>query len=335
MDYTQIQNSIKQKKPMMSEKSLSTYMINFKKLCNGMKITNLEELEDFDKVIEFISNETYRNKPTSKTTQKMRVASILNALVSVDENKFKDTIDKYRNKLFDFNKKIDKDITDRKGDLSEKDKNNYITFNDVKKTFNYYNKQIKDFDLNKKTKKTLTSVEAQILQKFLVISLYSLLPPRRNEYASVITVDLKDYKNESERDKQTKNYLIFINRDNKKLILNDFKTNTNGAYIRNITKKDTINKIFNLWRKFNKENRFLLKTIRGTQMSNNTLTKYLNILFRPVFPDKQISTSLLRKAFSTQDDKKEFKETFNKMVKDSDDMGHDIKTQLKYYNLNN
>jgi hypothetical protein len=334
MDYDAVKLMISKKRSFLSPNSINMYVRNLRIVMDGLGIDNIDKLEDIEKVINYIKNE--KNKigaSTSINTQKNRISSIVVSLSSMNKEKYEDLIGEYQKVLLNYMKTIKKEKKDLDGGLNEKEKKNFITIKEMRKAFNYYNDKIKEKKIG--MKKRITPEEKSLLQKFLVISLYTLLPPVRNDYANVRVEDREDFDELDEDEKDNKNFIIFNKDGTKDIILNDYKTKKDfGTLERELKKSSQISRVLNKWRKYNKDSMFLLQTNAGNKMSRNTLTKFINRLFKPLYPDKKISTSLMRKAYSSQKMKQKFKKNKSKMEEDAKFMGHTLNQQLETYNKN-
>jgi hypothetical protein len=334
MDYDKVKLMISKKRSFLSPNSINMYVRNLKILMEGLGFDNIDNFEDYNKVLEYIKNEKNRKgMPSSINTQKNRISSIVVVLSSMNKEKYEDLIGEYQKILLNYSNELKNKKEDLKGGLNEKEKENFITMKEMKKAFNYYNNKINERKI--KTNKRISPADRYLLQQFLVISLYTLLPPVRNDYANVMVEDREDYDELDEDEKDNKNFIIFNKDGTKEIILNDYKTSKYlGSIEKELTKYSNISKILNLWRKHNQGSTYLLKTKTGDKMSRNTLTKFINILFRPLYPNKKISTTIMRKAFSSKMEKQKFKKNKVKMENDAKFMGHTLNQQLETYNKN-
>ena len=71
---------------------------------------------------------------------------------------------------------------------------------------------------------------------------------------------------------------------------------------------------------------------KGNQMSRNDMTKYLNRTFKILFPNKNISSNILRKAYhSSREKTNPIKEQYKKAKVIAESMGHTIDEALNTY----
>jgi len=276
-----IEEQIILKRPNIKQSSLNTYLISLKNLRknidNKTELDNTNFLQDYDKVMESI-------KDMKITTKKNRITSILVALGS--DNDLNDKlIDKYQLKLKELNDKYNIFLkTQKKTETQEK---NWLNYEDLVDVYNDVMKDIKDNKIT--TKKELNDKEFNQLQQLVILRTY-LDFPLRNDFADMKILDYKEYKKITDDDDN--NYLSILPKNKKKFILNDFKNRKKiGKKRLDIT--PSLNKIINIWLKYNKSGFYLVKTDRKTPMNPNNITKYLNKLFINK-TGKKIGSSLIR-----------------------------------------
>lgn len=344
-NYEEIEKRIKKEKPLLSKGSVRAYMISYRKI---QELVKFKVIDDFINHPQIVIN-AINDGEMSVNTKKNRLSGLINVIMSVfDESKKReDTLKQYRKALFDYKKNLDKTKEELGGGLSEKDLNNFINYDNVKHTFNYYNIVVKNTIWKKKE---LIPAERQLLQKYIAISLYSLLPPGRNEFSNTIVMSVKDYSKLDDKEKQEDNYLVFNGRISKVLYINRYKTeklfgsreyhiSKDGVQVKvNGKVKDTyrkkglqLNTILNYWRKHNKGMRYLFYTLKGTPMKSNTFTKFLYRVFHALYPEKNVGSNIVRKAFHSTKEKQEFKKQYQKNKKDASVMGHSIDEAMETY----
>lgn len=136
--------------------------------------------------------------------------------------------------------------------------------------------------IRKKLKKEhlLYPNKKEVQQKYLVACLYTLLPPRRLEYASMTKISRANYKTANKE----KNYIV----GNKKMFFHfgDYKTFKKYGVQRIRIPKE----IAAIIRKIQGEN--MLTTQKGKVMTKNYLTKFIQKTFQDT--GKKISATMLR-----------------------------------------
>lgn len=276
-----IEENIIINRPNIKQSSLKTYIISLKNLRksidNKSDLDNTDFLKDYDKIIENIKN----MKITSK---KNRITSILVALSS--DNKIdNELIDKYQKLLKKLNDEYNIFLKTQK--KTESQQKNWLDYEDLVMVFNEIMKNVKNNKITTKT--TLNNEEFDLLQTLIILRTY-LDYPLRNDFADMKIINIKEYKKLDNNDEN--NYLLLQNNNKKKFILNDFKNKKKiGKKILEIT--PSLNKLINIWLKYNKSGWFLVKKDRINPLNPNNITKYLNKIFYKR-TGKKISSSLIR-----------------------------------------
>lgn len=160
-------------------------------------------------------------------------------------------------------------------------------------------------------------------QKYLVLNLYYLIPPIRNDYVNCKILDEEITNMNSET-----NY-IFLN--TKKLVLNRYKTSKSYGEGLEIELPEELVLIIKQWLSIRviiypqlQDNKELLLNKNLEPMSQVSLTQYLNKIFK-----KNVSSTILRKSYLSE--KYPVTITTLEMEKDAKSMQHSISTQQKTY----
>lgn len=300
----------------LTESSVLQYiktLINLhKKIFNHEQIKNLNFLKDIDKIVNVVE-ENYK-----ENTQKNIYNSLSSILFPVKEQKgFKKIYEFYKSKSIELNTKISQ--INSSGEKSEKQEENWIEWKDVLEKRNTLHDEVDKIKL----KKNITESDYETLLKNLVISLYTYLPPRRNEYQSLLLVptekDLDD----------NKNYYIL---DEHKIILNNYKTSKKyGKQEIEIPvelKEAIINYLqFHILYVSNKKKKkhfqipFLVNRNGEALVQINSLTRLLNKIFK-----KKIGASMLRHIYLSD----KYGEEIEEMKEDAESMGHSLSQQKDY-----
>lgn len=301
---TQIQSS-RNIKPA----SLNTYLSalhKIQKIITGEKTTlsNTLFLQDYDKIMKIIDGED------KITTKKNRLTAIIVALSS-DKDKNDVLIKKFSDKL----KKLGDEYVFflRQQKKTPTQENNWIDYNDLIKIINQITNKIKLNKVYKSENNKLSNKDFDALQQLVIVRTY-LTFPLRNDFANMPIIDEN---NLSKLKDKSNNYLVLLSDNKKQFHINQFKNQKSfGSKIFDIPTK--LNKIINLWLKFNKSGYFLVISNKTNPMNPNNITKYLNKIFKQYANGKKISTSLLRhiiishllKDEKTIKEKEEFKNKF-------------------------
>jgi hypothetical protein len=160
------------------------------------------------------------------------------------------------------------------------------------------------------SRKKLSKNEFQVLQQNLVLHLYTMLPPVRNDWSTVRFLSEKEWEELPESEKTRTNNLV-LGRGGYRVYWADYKTVRKHGVIQQIIPKQlqtVLKKHIKFLRVHFPDNNSLLLTQFGTPLTRNGLTKFLQRLFYKHFR-KKISTSALRSIFLTHKfDKKQLEE---------------------------
>ena len=297
-----LKEKIKEHKPKLKDNSISQYIRMLKKLEN-IDISNFNNIKEF-----------LRDK--KETFKKNICIPFLNYA-----NIYKlDYIKEIEDYIKELNIKYNKIKLDYK--KTKKEENNWLDWNEILDIRKKLYKQVRSFDIHKKEKKELNGQEKTILKKYTILSIYTYLPPRRLEIASLIKINKKDYDKLIETKSKLKdNYIVIKNKSNMFFSYNVYKSNRiyNNQTIE-IPKK--LIKVLNLWLKYNNDCDYLFSTNKK-QMSSNTLSKFINNIFLP----HKISVNMLRHIYITSMVDVETEKQKDKMAFL---MGHSKFTQSQY-----
>ena len=299
--------------------TLSFYKRNLNKLSNkitGSDLKSIKFLNNFKKVKTAL--EDYKI-----STQKNYIATILVALMTEDKNE--DVIKKYRTYLNEVNNKYQEHIKTNK--KSHRESKNWVGLKELRSILKKYQKKLRKHGIQKRTKTKLSAKEFDILQRWVVASLYLIdddNPPIRLGYAGMKVISEKEFN--KLKDKDDDNYLVVISRNKKYFNLGDYKTQkTHGN--KKIPISSKLNTVLNIWLRYNKTG-YLLLNKRKEPMSRNSLTKYLNSTFNKYLEgNKKISSTMIRHIFITDT----FGDTIKKMENTADKMLHTKDEQQKTY----
>jgi hypothetical protein len=249
--------------------SLNLYKTKLRILNDNKPIKNINYLYSIDT----IKNKIDKLKPNTRRTYIIAITSILRCLTNPEKKPSK----KLKKLYDDYSKILDEYNTTLKDQTTITDGTKVIS-----------NDKIDDIYNEVKLKGTKKGASKQDQQDYLILSLYTLQPPRRSrDYIYMKVVD--KYNEELSKD--------FNYYDGYKFYFNIYKTRGKyGEVIIEVSKE--LKKIIDIYIKNNKINNdeYLL-----TDKNNNDLTKNTNtmtIILNRIFKDK-ISTSALRRSFLT------------------------------------
>jgi hypothetical protein len=159
-------------------------------------------------------------------------------------------------------------------------------------------------------------------QKYLVVNLYYLIPPVRNDFVDCLVYD--SFITEQDT---SKNYIFLVD---KKLILNRYKTKKKYGKVE-IDLPEELVDIIKSWLNLRSKLfpdlihvKYLLLTRVMTPMGQVNLTQFLNKIF-----GRNVSTTMLRKSYITE--KYPVIHTTNEMKKDAKAMQHSVTVQQTAY----
>ena len=216
----------------------------------------------------------------------------------------------------------------RSGEMTSKQKAKYIDWKEILKLRRLLGREVNLARLYSRA--DVTRKDFLKIQRYLLLSLLTELPPTRNDYADVQIISEKDFNKLSK--KNSDNFLVTA-RGGYKLYWRRYKTaRTYGQILVFIPKHSKslqrlLVKHIKYLRKHFPQNTALLLNQKFGKLSRNALTKYLQRMFKQYFK-KSISTTMLRQIFLTSKyNKKELEE----QQETSRLMGHSMKTQIADY----
>jgi len=306
-----ISSLIEQHRPNIKKSTLNIYTQNIKNLNNKNDIKSLDFLKNPEDIIKIV-------KDKSIPTQRNYLNSALVVLEASGKEEYKSAIDKYQTELKKFSKKIDDTYQTKKKTFKES--KNWLTYDELKDIQKKYKKEIDEIELNKKDSNyVIKPKQNKKLLYYLISSLYTLNPPLRLDWANMTYT-----KNKKDLEDNKKNWLYDKGTFSKIVYLNDFK-NVKKIGPQQFKLNKELARIINLYRRFNKGEKFLLNT-RGFSMSQNSLAKMLPLVFTS--NGKSVNLNMIRKAAVVNTVNPE---QVKKEQELAEDMLHSVGTQKKVY----
>ena len=279
------------KQTNISPNSIKVYISNLKNLYRFITGENIEDIDekhldkfkDVNKVLKAL------NKYKDSTIKNYLVAVIIAFKLS---DKYDKEIEEYNKHISELQTKVNDYYDENK--KSESQKQNWVDYSEILKVLN----ELKSDVNNKKLleKEELSTSELDLLQQYLVISLYSGargIPPLRNDYSNMEIIAEEDIK-----DHDKGNFFVLRKKGNPYFLINEFKTSKKFG----TEKIDISNKILKAliknWLKYNNTKYFLINPTTKTAMTPNGISKYISKIFKKR-RDKTISSSLLRSIYIT------------------------------------
>jgi len=297
---------IRKDRPNIKDNSLRSYLITLRKLNNNQALIDLKFLKDYDQILKIL-------EPLKLTTKRNYLSSILVVLRAYNKKSFDKVLDQYKKLLAELNEEYNNKIDSH--EKSDKQKENWMELSELKKGLKLYKNEIKEREI--KSKQTLTKKDVDLLQKYLVVALYTTQPPVRLNYSNMAIIN-------SEKDiEPNKNYLLVKGRNKKTFIFQEYKTaKTNGRVDKKVPKE--LNSILNFYLKHNKK-KHLLNDAKGNPMTPNGLGKFITKAF--FFTDKKVTLNLLRHIYISSKIDLDAIKASKKMA---EDMMHSIGMQEDY-----
>lgn len=300
-----------QEERKIADSTATQYLQTLYKLNGSKPFNNLAFTKKFEEVQKII--DTYAT--STRGNQYMVLSSALSSFM--DKATYKGAYNHWRNCMMEARKERDAIPIHEK---TEKQEENFLTWEEVNKKKSALKEDISSFHLNKH----ITPGQFDKLLQYVVLSLYCDIQPRRNQdYLDMFIVKKlgKDY------DKDKNYYDIATQR----FIFNKYKTaKKHGEQIEAVpevlqaTLKTYIH-FHPLAKTKAKEFKLLVKPDGAPLNTVNSITRILN----RIFDGKKIGSSMLRHSYLSS----KYGEVMKEMEEDADAMGHTTgvqKTYIKY-----
>jgi hypothetical protein len=294
----------------LSESSIKLYIRNLEKL-NGGELKDFKFLKNVEAVLDLL-------KAYKDNTKRSILISIVSILGCCPDDK---KIVKLKQKYYDLMLKKNDEIKEKATDeATEEQKENWISWEDVKKRFDELKKEVEESTNNTVV---LSKPSFETLLYYMILALYIHNQPRRNKDYQYMNVVFKS----NDKLPKDKNYLSYS--DNK-LVFNVYKTSKKyGQKVEDINEE--LKKCIDLYLKFhpkikgkvkkNTDTPFLVGYDGNPLSQVNSMTKIFNKIF-----NKKISSSALRHIFLSD----KYGDVVKEMKEDADKMGHSVQQQKEY-----
>ena len=270
----------------IKDSSIKLYLSNLKRLNNNNNIKTLTFLKNSKKVLDFINNKS----ENTKRTYLISICTVLNL-----DPKYKKNYDEYYKLLKESNGLLKNNTT-----KTEKQEENWMEQDEITTIYKNLESEVEKF----RTKKKLNESEYNIMLNYVILSLYTLIPPRRSlDYIKMMIGSDTD-----------KNF-NYLNINDSKFIFNNFKTA--GTYKTQIIDIPddlmSVIKLYLIKRKGTKNNIPFLVNFKGDPLTTSSqMTRILNKIF-----NKKVSVSMLRNMFLTN----KYKDINKEKINDATAMG--------------
>lgn len=289
------------------EESTATSYIKILMNLNGGKVfNNLAFLKNKDAIMASLGE-------YAESTQKSTLGTIVAVLTSLkDKATYKALYNFYYERMSNASKTAREADTTEKSDTQQM---NWIKWADVLAKRNEMEEK-----LPKSKTKLLTAAMWNNMLSYVVLCLYTMIPPRRNlDYQNLYVV--KKWNDKMDKDK---NYYDLYNQ---KLIFNKYKTSkAHGTQEIEIGDNKPLVAALMHYLQFHPERKKpefkFLVNMDGTGLASiNSITRILNKVF-----GKNIGSTMLRHVYLSD----KYKLDMSEMKKDADAMGHNLSTQRDY-----
>ena len=310
-----ITEEIQKSRPNLKQNSIKQYETHLNKLKKLFDTDNYDFLSVPKDVMEKLDDKHY-------TSKRNTLNAVIILLLALDiDDKFSELIEEYQKIRDGLNDKYLED--QQSGKISDKQKDNFVEFIELKKMTAQMFREIRDKDLKKK--ETLKPSDKELMVVFTIFSFLSQYP-LRNDLAGMKYISKTDYNKLTDDDKKNGNFLV-KQKNKLMIILNEYKTSRRyGEKI--IELNWEITKIMKFYiRVMNKEiGDVLFTNSRGNPITRNGISQLL-IKTSKKYLGKSISTTMIRKIVVSD----KFADIKKEQAELADVMGHDVGTQNAVY----
>ena len=289
----------------LSPSTIKYYISNLERLNDNKPLSNFDFLKDKEKIMKLLD----KFKPNTKRNYLISIV----ALLGLDKKNNK-LLDLYYDDMMAINKS--QKIEEAKGEKTETQKKNWVLPEEIEEIRKKFQTNYDKF----KNEKDISKSQFAMLLNYIIFSLYTLIPPRRNKDYQQMYI-IKNVKPD-----HTENYLDV---NNKEFIFNAFKTvKSEGQQITNIP--EDLMSILNVYIKFHPliypedksyEVPFLVNYDGIPIESSPMITKILNNIFK-----KKVGPTMLRHIYLSN----KYGKVKEQMANDAKDMGHSVAMQKDY-----
>jgi hypothetical protein len=291
--------------------SIKMYLRNLEKLNDDMPLKNLNFLKDIPAI-------TQQLDKYKENTKRGYLISIVSALGLDKSNKAKQKLyDDYYKLMMDKNKELK--TKEASNEKSETQKENWLTWDEVSKTFADLEAKVKSFSGNKE----INEHQYNVLLQLVVLALYYFKAPRRNEYQN-----MKIVKTDTASLPIDTNYLVS---DPRQFLFNVYKTSKKEGQLREDIPPELF-AVIQTYLKFHPllKGKKIIKTTAvpflvyydGKPFSQvHAITRILNKTF-----GKKVGSSMLRHIYLSS----KYGDVLQEMKEDAGAMSHSIGMQKDY-----
>ena len=278
MNLKSITEIIEKAKPNAKTTTINNYASNLKALMKIFEEGDLNFLTKFKEVEEKLSKKHY----TSRRNYYNSIIVYLQAL-----GKHKNVLADYIDMRDDLNEQYQKEQST--GLISEKQKPNFITFEELMEGIKRMEVELRGFKKDQKIKEKQKKM--MLLQIYMIFQIHARLP-MRNDLAGMEAIKKGDYNKLTDAEKKKTNWLV-IEKNKLFMSLNQYKTNAKYKEIKFIVPKD-LEKLLRAYLRINGTG-VLFKTATGNPITRNVLSQLLLKYSKKYMEGKKISSTMLRK----------------------------------------
>ena len=327
----------------LSESSWATYKRNITQLSLGITgepyVSN-DFVLDTEPVIAWLDSDV---NAFSLSKKKLLLSVIL---IILSPNKYDPNLSAeaiasqtiYKLKLLNIAKVQDKVAATKK--KSEKQDINWVEWKEILAVENKLRLQVRRTNYKSPNKQAI-----KLLEDHLIVALYTLLPPRRLDYAGMLIISHRDYKRLLPDEREKNNFLVdggktaakkFFSYGRQSQKSKNIDRNGVEQSVLHLPVPKPLNKIINAYLKYHpepKENmitRHLLLNNKGKGRSKDNLSKKVMEIFSKHIAGKVISPTLLRSIYISNTGLYST-EVMDKKKSLAESMGHSINVANTYY----
>lgn len=222
-----------------------------------------------------------------------------NALIIFLNKKKGDVFEKLTEERDKINKFYENET--KKHKLNPKQCSNWLSSEQLDSVLNSYKKNIAVL----LKKRSLDDKEIKLFQEYLILKLIVNFSGR-NSFATLKKITPTKFNRLTEKAKEKSNWLILGKKD-LRIRLYNFKVKSTDKFYEIEGLDDDLKNLIRIFIKHVKDRTFIFH-FNGSPMTNLNLTSYLNTIFKRFYPDKKISTTMLRHITTTHKHGEDFKD---------------------------
>ena len=314
-----ISEEIQKSRPQLKTSTIKQYEQNLNKLKKMFDTDNYDFLSDTDEVMEKIGVLHY-------TTQRNFLNAIIVLLLALNhDEKYDKLVEEYGKIRDGFNTKYEEE--QQSGVISDKQSKNFATTEEITEMINQMGVDLKP--IKKKTVDQLTKKEKNLLQAYVLFTIYSKYP-MRNDVSMMSSIFKREFNKKTPKEKEDNNYLV-IHKGGMFFVLNKYKTSKKYEELRIEIEDKNVKKLLRYYIKMNGMG-ILFKSSTGKPLTRIEISKTL-LKFSERYMGKRVSSTLLRKAYLSGKYGGDggLKDQLEELKKDNKMMGHSQEVALDTY----